>query len=153
MKVRPLKMLDACAVSGYTRDQIRALLRDLPPFISSQEAGKSKVFTRAELLTIAVIAFMERRYGIRRSAVANVVNQLVACFQKPRSLEPCACLNIVTEDGLVSYMAANQSVEEGLVIPLEPIFDRLDNYLGATSSNEQIELALGPTIVGNKIRR
>lgn len=147
MDVRALKMADACAISGYTRDQMRALLRDLPSFKSEQDTGRNRIFTRAELLTIAVIAFMEQRYGIKRSAIGAIVEQLHAVIQSPRVVDRLACLVIVTGESSVSYSRLNETVNEGLVLPLAPIFDRVDTYLGAKTSEKQIEIAFGPSVL------
>jgi hypothetical protein len=126
MDVRILKMADACSISGYTRDQMRALLRDLPSFTVDQGTGRSRVFTRVELLAIAVISFMEQRYGIKRAAIGTVVERLLETLQVPREIDPHACLVIVTGEASVSYIRLNEVVAEGLVVPLAPIFDRLD---------------------------
>lgn len=149
MNVRTLKMADACAVSGYTRDQMRALLRDLPTFTTDQGSGRGRVFTRVELLTIAIIAIMEQRYGIKRAAIGGILEQLLAVIQSPRVVDHLACLVIVTGEAAVSYARLNQSTEEGLIVPLAPIFDRLDTYLGAKTQQEQIEIAFGPSVLRN----
>lgn len=138
-------MADACAISGYTRDQMRALLRDLPSFTADQGNGRNRIFTRAELLTIAVIAFMEQRYGIKRSAIGAIVGQILTVIQSPRAIDGLACLVIITGEASVSYSRLNESVNEGLVLPLAPIFDRLDIYLGAKTSERQINIAFEPS--------
>lgn len=140
-------MADACAISGYTRDQMRALLRDLPSFTTDQGTGRNRIFTRAELLTIAVIAFMEQRYGIKRSAIGAIVERLHTVIQSPRAVDRLACLVIVTGEASVSYSRLNETTSEGLVLPLAPIFDRLDTYLGAKSSQNQIEIAFQPSVL------
>lgn len=136
MDVRTLKMADACSISGYTRDQMRALLRDLPSFTVDQGTGRSRVFTRVELLAIAVISFMEQRYGIKRAAIGAILERLIEILQAPREVDPLACLVIVTGETSVSYARLNEVVVEGLVIPLAPIFDRLDTYLGVKTSQK-----------------
>jgi len=145
MDVRTLKMADACSVSGYTKDQMRALLRDLPPFTVDQGEGRSRVFTRVELLAIAIISYMEQRYGIKRAAVGAILEQLLKTLQAPRKLDTLACLVIVTSEGSVTYSRLNNGVDEGLVIPLAPIFDRLDTYLGVRTQSNQLEINLNPT--------
>lgn len=145
MDVRTLKMADACSISGYTRDQMRALLRDLPSFTVNQSAGRSRVFTRVELLAIAVISFMEKRYGMRRAAIGVILERLLETLQAPREVDPLACLVIVTGEASVSYTRLNEVVTEGLVIPLAPIFDRLDTYLGAKIPQNQMEISFGPS--------
>lgn len=140
MNVRSLKMADACAISGYTRDQMRALLRDLPSFTANQGSGRNRVFTRIELLTIAIISFMEQRYGIKRAAIGQILEPLLIAIQVPREVDPLACLVVVTGEATVSYARLNEKVKEGLVIPLAPIFNQLDTYLGATEPKKQLEI-------------
>ena len=141
MNVRSLKMADACSISGYTRDQMRALLRDLPSFTANQGAGRSRVFTRVELLAIAVISFMEQRYGIKRAAIGTILDQLLETLQVPREVDHFACLIVVTGEPSVSYARLNEIVSEGLVIPLAPVFDRLDTYLGVKTPQSQMEIS------------
>ncbi|MFK5950271.1 MAG: hypothetical protein QM500_16040 [Methylococcales bacterium] len=149
MNVRTLKMADACAVSGYTRDQMRALLRDLPQFTVNQGSGRSRIFTRVELLAIVIISFMEQRYGIKRAAIGDILEQLLSTIQSPREVDPQACLIIIASEGSVLYTQLNETVDEGLVIPLAPIFDQLDTYLGAKTSQKQIEISFGPSVLRN----
>lgn len=147
MDVRPLKMADACAVSGYTRDQMRALLRDLPPFTVDQGSGKNRVFTRVELLTIAIISSMEQRYGIKRSAIGAALKPLLETIQAPREVDPLACLVVVAGEASVSYSRLTDAVSEGLVIPLAPIFERLDTYLGVKTPQKQMEISFAPSVL------
>lgn len=136
-------MADACSVSGYTRDQMRALLRDLPSFTVDRGAGRSRVFTRVELLAIAVISFMEQRYGIKRAAIGPILGLLLETLRVPRKVDAFACLVVVTGEASVSYARLNETVTEGLVIPLPPILDRLDTYLGVKASSKQVETSFG----------
>lgn len=143
-------MADACAVSGYSRDQMRALLRDLPLFIGNQSEGKNRTFTRAELLVISVIAEMESRYGMKRSAIGDIVTNLLNSLQKPRNVNPLARLNVVFQTSVVEYLTEDAFIQEGVVIPLGPIFKKIDHYLCAMPEDEQIELALGPNLIRSR---
>ena len=149
MNSRPLKMADACAVSGYTRDQMRGLIRDLPSFIADQGLGRNRIFTRAELLSIAIIAEMEQKYGLKRTAIGSIVRSLINLIQLPREVDHLACLVVITGNQSVSYSRLDQSINEGLVIPLAPIFDQLDTYLGAKVPQKQIEIAFKPSAISS----
>lgn len=150
MKTRTLKMADACAMSGYTRDQIRSLLRDLPKFVYNQSKGRNTTFTRAELLVISVLTELETRYGMKRAAIAKVVDPLLSTLQQPRNLNQAARLNIVFSEGIVNYLPEDVFIQEGLIVPLGPIFRKLDSYLGAIPQDEQLFLSLGPSVVHGK---
>ncbi len=145
MNVRTLKMADACAMTGYTRDQIRALLRDLPPFTLDQGSGRSRVFSRVELLAITIISFMEQRYGVKRGAIGAILEGLLEALQAPREVDSLACLVIVTGEEAVLFSRLTESVEEGLVIPLAPILDKLDIYLGVKAPHKQMEIGFRPS--------
>lgn len=153
MEVRTLKMADACAISGYSRDQMRGLLRDLPPFTANHSSGRNRTFTRVELLAIAIISTMERRYGTKRAAVGEVLEQLLSVLQAPRVVDPMACLVIITGEKTVTYTKLSENTEEGLVIPLGPIFDLLDTYLGAKTTAQQMEISFGPRALNNTSSR
>lgn len=145
MDIRTLKMADACAISGYTRDQVRALLRDLPSFTIDDGSGRNRTFTRVELLVIAIISCMEQRYGIRRAAIGIILKQLIETLQIPREIDPLACLVVVVGENLVLYSRLSETLTEGVVIPLAPIFDQLDTYLGVKTHHKQMEISFGPS--------
>ncbi|MFK4751144.1 hypothetical protein [Oceanobacter antarcticus] len=126
---------------------MRALLRDLPSFTLDQGTGRSRVFTRVELLTIAVITYMEQRYGIKRVAIGGILGLLLEILQSPREVDPLACLVVVTGEAKVSYSRLSETVTEGLVVPLAPIFHRLDTYLGVKPQQRQMEISFGPTVI------
>jgi hypothetical protein len=147
MKVRKIGMSDACEVTGYTRDQIRGLLRDLPEFITTPMEGKNRLFSRVELLMVTIITELEQRYGTKRAAIGHILEQLLSTLNTPRSVNATATLNILFAPPSVTYMPESIAVPEGLVVPLGPIFKRVDIYLGAHSEDIQSELALGPVIV------
>ena len=137
MNVRTLKMADACAVSGYTRDQMRAVLRDLPPLGVAHGPGRNRVFSRMELLVIAIICTMEQRYGIRRTAIGPILDELIKIIQSVREQVASSTLVIVTSAESVLLKCQTESVKEGLIIPLAPIVRRMDIYLGGHSQETQ----------------
>ena len=145
-------MVDACQVTGYTRDQMRGMLRDLPPFVKGHSEGRNKTFSRIDLLTISVITLMEERYGVKRSAIAQFVQQLGAALSAPRLIDPRARLKVIAEPPQVTFLTEDLPVSEGLIIPLGPIFKTIDHYLGAHSDTDgQGELPLGPVIMRTQI--
>ncbi|MRR50208.1 MAG: hypothetical protein EG825_04725 [Rhodocyclaceae bacterium] len=148
MKVRKITTADVCEVTGYTRDQLRGMLRDLPPFLESSSEGRNRTFSRVELLTVCIITQLETRYGLKRGAIGKIVHLLLSTLNSPRTVAPRARLNIVPEQPLVTYLADDAQVSEGLLVPLGPIFQRVDHYLGAHSeSGTQGELPLSPVLV------
>jgi hypothetical protein len=148
MKVRKITVADACEITGYTRNQMRALLRDLPPFLGQEVAPRSaRILSRHELLVICVIAEMENRFGIRRSAVGCLLQKLVSALQVPRPAGTAARLEILFEPPSVRYLGAGEPAAEGTLVPLTPIFQRINQYLsGDTDLGLQAELPLGPVV-------
>lgn len=141
-------MTDVCEVTEYTRDQVRGMLRDLPPFLENSSEGRNRTFSRVELLAICVMAQMETRYGLKRAAIGKIVHQLITALSGPRPVDLHARLNVIPESSLVSFLSEDAPVSEGLIVPLGPIFQRVDHYLGAYSeSGRQGDLPLGPGIV------
>jgi hypothetical protein len=151
MRVRKITINDACAVTEYTRDQLRGMFRDLPPFLECGSApGARRTFTRSELLVICVIASMETQFGTRRAAIGSILDQLLSVLKRPRPIDPLARLNVVFEPAKVTYLAANSEASEGVVVPLGPIFARVDHYLGGQPDvGDQGELPLSPVILRN----
>lgn len=148
MKVRKITIADACEITGYTRNQMRALLRDLPPFVGHDPTPKSaRTFTRNELLMICVIAEMETRFAIRRSAIGCLIKKLGDALQVPRAVGTTARLEILFEPPRVTYSTTGGRVTEGVLVPLAPIFERIEQYLsGYTYLGVQAELPLGPVV-------
>jgi hypothetical protein len=148
MKARKITIADACEITGYTRNQVRALLRDLPAFVG--QGGKSpsvRTFTRNELLMICVIAQMEVRFGIRRAAIGCLIQKLADALQVPRTAGTDARLDILFEPPSVTYSTAGDLITEGVLIPLAPILERIEQYLGGyTDLGVQGELPLGPVL-------
>lgn len=140
MNVRTLKMADACSISGYTRDQMRGLLRELPVFTKNQVAGRNREFTRVELLTITVISYMEQRYGIKRGAIKEILEKLIKTLEETKKVNSQSCLVIVIGESSVLSTYINEIIPEGLVIPLAPIQEQLDTYLGVKVHNKQFEI-------------
>jgi len=148
MKARKITIADACEITGYTRNQVRALLRDLPTFVGQEGTSTSvRTFTRNELLMICVIAAMEARFGIRRSAIGCLIQKLANALQVPRAVGTNARLDILFEPPSVTYSIVGGSVAEGVLIPLAPILERIEQYLSGYSDLEvQGELSLGPVL-------
>lgn len=148
MKARKITIADACEITGYTRNQVRALLRDLPTFVGQEGRSISvRTFTRNELLMICVIAEMEVRFGIRRSAIGCLIPKLSNALQVPRAAGLNARLDILFEPLSVTYSIVNDPVAEGVLIPLAPILERIEQYLcGYSDLDVQGELPLGPVL-------
>ena len=129
---RKLTAQDVREVSGYSREEFRAL-RSVVGFHGVQpvQARVAEEFTRQDLLVVAVIRELEVSYGMSRSAVAQIYELLRAALKGPKPVDRDARLLITIKPPLVEYLDKRTEIAEGLVIPLQEVFDRVDGHLGA----------------------
>ena len=96
---------------------------------------------------ICVIAEMETRFGIRRAAIGCLIKKLANALQAPRAVGTNTRLDILFEPPSVTYSVVGGPVAEGVLIPLAPIWERIEKYLSGYSDLEiQAELPLGPVL-------
>lgn len=142
--VRKLTAADVCVVTGYSRDELHALLRVLPPYHFEKPSPRvAREFTAKDLLVLSVTRILEDRYGVRRTAVGDIGVPLQEALAGPRlqSEEPCLLINIRPPS--VRFVDTI-SPKDGLMLPLAPIYEKIDTYL---SYDPQLSLQFGPTLV------
>lgn len=153
MSSRPLTMTDLLAISGYTRDQMRGLLDAMPAYSSRKsQARVAKQYTAKDLLVVRTCSQLESRYGLQRGTVVSFSNAVRAVLSGPRPVSATARLLLTFDPADVRYIEATESVGEGLVVPLAPIFHAVDEYLlpgRAQFDWSQRELGFGPQAVGS----
>ncbi|MEO8410543.1 MAG: hypothetical protein ABI478_08215 [Propionivibrio sp.] len=141
-------MSDLLAISGYTRDQMRGLLEAMPAYASrNSQVRVARQYTAQDLLVVRTCSQLESRYGLQRSAVASFSDALRSVLSGPRPLSTTARLLLTFEPMNVRHVEAAEAFEEGLLIPLAPIFHAVDEYLlpgHATLSWGQRELGFRP---------
>ena len=151
MSCRSLTMADLLAISGYTRDQMRGLLDAIPDYASrNTQVRVAKQYTAQDLLTLQTCVQLESRYGLQRGAVAGLSNALRSALSGPRPVSATARLLLTFSPPDVRYVEATESIEEGLLVPLAPIFQAVDEYLlpgRARLDWGQRELGFGPQAV------
>ncbi len=127
---RPLTMADLLAISGYTRDQMRGLLDAMPAFARRNTAARiAKNYSAQDLLLIRTCTQLETRYGLQRGTVANFSDALRSVLTGPRHVSKTASLLLSFDPADVHYLEATGGFEEGLLVPLAPIFQVVDDYL------------------------
>lgn len=146
MKVRKITTGDACQATGYSRDKLRGMIRDLPKFLTDSNAGKNRHFSRVELVALCVITRLESRYGLRRPVIGLLLDQLLPVLNGLRAAQANATLNILISPPVVRFVGDGIFPHEGLLVPLAPIFSSIDSYLGAHDEPEP-ELPFGPVPV------
>ncbi len=143
--VRRLTAADVCAVTGYSRDELHALLRVLEPYSTDRPSPRvAREFTPKDLVVLGVTQVLEDRYGLRRAAVAKLGPQLQSVLSGPRAANRDARLAISVRPPRIDYLEAGVQPSEGLVVALAPLFEKVDDYL---TFEPQLTLQFGPSLV------
>lgn len=149
--------VDISKVTGYTRNQVRGLLDKLPRYAEQDAApGVAREYTRSDLLVLAVIHHLEARVRVHRDALAAIVEPLRNELSGPKTINEGARLLISFDPPTASYLAtANTPIQEGIVIALGPIFERVDGHLTKKFENPYLaptkhpELNFGPMLISH----
>ncbi len=154
MKTRKLTASDVCEVTGYNRDQLKAVLK-LPHWSAAPGARMAREFSPHDLIVLGVVRVLDSRVGIRRKQIGLMLTKLRQALLGPREVDRSASLAISFDPIHVEYVSGKNPSREGLLISLEPIFDRVDRYLGAARSwnASQENLRLGPGSLRSRRRR
>ncbi len=149
--IRKITAVDIREVTGYSRNQLRGLLDELPIYSEQETAPRiAREFSRSDLTVLAVVHVLETRNGVRRKTIAPVITQLRKTLTGPKTINRGARLLISFDPPTVSYLTTSVTSQDGILVSLGPIFDRVDQYLNfgpAHAGNVGPELNLGPTLV------
>lgn len=138
MARRKITIVDIGEVTGYSRDQLHGLLKKLPLY--ADYAGSARVartFTRHDVLVLSVAVRLEQTHGLRRAAIAAVIEQIHAELRVPRPTNPAPRLHISIDPPTATYLAEKQIEDEGTVVALGPLFRQVDDYLDGDSVAEE----------------
>lgn len=153
MSSRSLTMGDLLAITGYTRDQMRGLLDTMPAYASrNTQVRVAKQYTAQDLLVLRTCSQLESRYGLQRGAVASFSDGLRSALSGPRPVSATPRLLLTFDPFDVRYVEATERIEEGLLVPLAPIFQAVEEYLlpgRARLDWGQRELSFGPQAISS----
>jgi len=129
-----LKISDLARVADISRFQVDGLLKDV---FSSRPLGKKasgshRTFTPQELLVFAVAYEIEQKYGVKRSTLALVGEQLRQALTGPRKASRESRLVVRFAPASATYLDTGAVAVEGIVVQLGPLFAKVDEYLGAS---------------------
>lgn len=146
---RKITIVDICAVTGYSRDQVHGLLKKIPLY--AEYPGSPRVarnFTRHDLLVLSVAIRLEIKHGLQRSFVVAVVDKIHAELSIPRATKLSPLLHISIDPPSVTYLTEKGIEKEGTIVALEPVFKQIDDYLNGDSAenNPQPTLPFGPSL-------
>jgi hypothetical protein len=156
MRVRRLTAADVCEVTGYNRDQLRSLLKELPDWSAAPGERKAREYLAHDLIVLSVVHTLDVVIGIRRRSIGSVFPQLRKALSGPKPMAASARLLITFVPLRVDYFDGKAAIPEGVVVSLQSIFDRVDRYLGSAqvaSVDTQAHLRLGPGLVRMRRRR
>jgi len=156
MKVRKLTAADVCEVTGYNRDQLRGLIKELPKWAAAPAERMARAYTAHDLIVLCVVHTLETVMGMRRKAIALVFGQMQDALSGPKPMARNARLVFTFSPLDVEYFDSKTQVSEGVVVSLQPILDRVDQYLSVGNhfgSDSQSDLRLGPGLVRARRRR
>lgn len=152
---RPITVGDLCELTGYSRDQMRGLLAELPRFAARPGAARvARVYSNHDVLVVALLCRLEAVYGLKRGAVAALCEPIAETLATPRVVSKQARLILQVSVNKCEYQEETRSVEDGIVVPLEPVFSDIDSYLlPAQLIQREIGLsALGPAEAAQRMK-
>jgi hypothetical protein len=128
--MRPITSNDLCELTGYSRDQIRGLLAELPRFTSRHtEARVARVYSNHDLMLLVVLCRLETLYGLKRCVVSALCELIATALAAPREVSKRACLVLRVQEITCEYVDAPPLIDDGLIVALAPIFLAIDSYL------------------------
>ena len=148
---KDLTVGDLCEMTGYSRDQLRGLLAELPRFASREATARvARVYSNHDALLVVVLCRLETHYGLKRSFVASCSDRIAQALSTPRAISANARLLVALDsETACEYLEQPVPVCEGLVVPLAPVFEVFDSYL-ARRSPVQRELGLPNVVKADK---
>lgn len=157
MPPRKITVVDVCAITGYERDHLQAVLKELPPY--NEYAKKPRIareFTPHDVIALCVVFELETQYGVRRKMIGKISELLRHPLSGPKAVAANARLCIILNPPSVTYSTDTELKHDGIYISLKGIFQRADQYLsygGSMFSVEQAELNLPPVGVPTPSKR
>lgn len=128
--MRPITISDLCELTGYSRDQMRGLLAELPRFaLRRVEARVARVYSNHDVMLVVLLCRLETVYGLKRSVVSALCERIAKALTAPREVSKQACLVLRVHDATCKYVDAAPLIDDGLVVALGPIFLAIDSYL------------------------
>ena len=128
--MRPITISDLCELTGYSRDQMRGLLAELPRFARRRvEPRVARVYSNHDVILVVLLCRLETVYGLKRSVVSALCEPIAVVLAAPREVNKQPCLVLRVCDATCEYVNAVPMVDDGLVVALAPIFMAIDSYL------------------------
>ncbi|MDP2834512.1 MAG: DNA-binding protein [Pseudomonadota bacterium] len=132
---------DVCsALGGISRSRIHGWAQ-LPPFSAIPTMERSaRRFTKADLLTLAVLQTLEEQFGARATQLGKVSAGIHQYLLTPRQANAEEWLFVSLRNGGVHLVQAQPVSEAGWVIDMVRERERIDIYLGVAPPQRELPL-------------
>ena len=148
---RKLTTADVCEVTGYSRDELHAVLKCLWPYCDDKPSPRvARDFSAKDLLMLSVTAVLAHQFGLRRQAVGSLGRELQTALSGPKKANRAARLVVTVQPPEVLYVNQAATDRQGVVVALGPLFDKVDQYL---TFDSHPGLQLGPGLVASSSKR
>lgn len=154
MRGNKLTAVDVCAVSKYNRNQLRGVLDELPIYAEQKTSARvAREFSRGDMSVLSVVYVLDQQFNIRRAAIARIIDQLCQSLSGPKVINQEARLLITFDPPFVRYVTEQEPIQNGVLVALGPIFERVDTYIAGNpldENNPEPEFDFGPTLIPSK---
>lgn len=152
----PVKLTakDVCELTGWSRDQLRGVLEELPPYRDWKSSERvARQFSASDLMFFALVAHLEQTICLRRSAIQQVALALRELLSKPVALNNDGIVFIGLTPPRVEFLAGSPPSESGILVRLAPVARRVHEFFGVhvvEGPHKQVTLKLGPAVVSRR---
>lgn len=127
---RTITRADIASVTGFSRDKLKGLFRELPGFNEpAEQARVAREYSRHDLIVLAVCCYLDERFGLKRAVIGQLISGIQQALLGPRTVASQAHLVINVPALTVQYIEKVGPISEGLVFPLRDIFKRVDEHI------------------------
>lgn len=138
---------DVCEALGVAKHHLRIWTNKLEPFSNTATKERSaRKFTLGDLSYLAIVDYLEVRYGISVNTVALLERHLYDLINSPslnNAGDRCFVF-ICFHSQSCKWLKSEDVASEGLIVNTHNAHRKLNNYLGL--SPNQVEMQLGLAI-------
>lgn len=135
---------DVCAaLGGISRSRLHTWAQ-LPPFSERPTCERSaRRYTKADLLTFAVLQTLEDVFGMKRGGMGSVSEAIYHYVSAPRQAPIEEWVIIPVDEGAVRVVQERRIATPGWVVDMARERERIDLYLGFTPPQQELPLITG----------
>lgn len=139
--MRSITSKDVCAaLGGISRSRLHVWAQ-LPPFSERPTRERSaRRYTKADLLTFAVLQTLEDVLGVKRGDMGSVSTAIHQYVRAPRRAPVEEWVFIPQDKGAVRSVQEQSIASPGWVVDMARERERIDLYLGLTPPQQELPL-------------